>query len=186
MLQFALKHADGRVVKPTRLLINCLVVFALTALFGGNKARDLIVLDCGKGQKMNGWFTLAIFALIGCTGCETIKPSPGGRITEQQDQQLCGLLIASHRSSLESMFEIELYAVAYDTDDWHVALKSLNVPTSDSSTRATGVRFFHQQSLGWYKWKMPPTACVWSICYLEVGCLWTSDGGLMSICRKRP
>jgi hypothetical protein len=82
---------------------------------------------------MNRWFTLAILALIGCTGCEMIKPSPGGRITEQQDQQLCGLLIASHRSSLESMFEIELYAVAYDTDDWHIALKSLNVPTRDSS-----------------------------------------------------
>jgi len=82
---------------------------------------------------MNRWFTVAIFALFGCTGCEMIKPSPGGRITEQQDQQLCGFLIASHRSSLESMFEVELYAVAYDTDDWHIALKSLNVPTSDSS-----------------------------------------------------
>lgn len=31
------------------------------------------------------------------------------------------------------MFEVELYAVAYDTDDWHIALKSLDVPTSDSS-----------------------------------------------------
>jgi hypothetical protein len=82
---------------------------------------------------MNRSFTLAIFALFGCIGCEMIKPSPGRPITGQQDQPLCGLLIASHRSSLESMFEVELYAVAYDSDDWHIALKSLDVPTSDSS-----------------------------------------------------
>ena len=82
---------------------------------------------------MSWSFTLAIFALGGCIGCEMNKPSLGRRITEHQDQNLCGLLIASHRSSLESMFEVELYAVAYDTDDWHIALKSLDVPTSDSS-----------------------------------------------------
>jgi hypothetical protein len=40
---------------------------------------------------------------------------------------------ARSTSSLESIFEIELYAVGYDINDWNIALKSLNVPTSDSS-----------------------------------------------------
>ena len=52
-------------------------------------------------RTMNWSFTLAISALVVCIGCEMIKPSPGRRITEQQDQPQCGFLIASHRSSLE-------------------------------------------------------------------------------------
>jgi hypothetical protein len=42
--------------------------------------------------------------------------------------------MASHRSILEAMFERELYSVTYQ-DEWHSALKSLKVSTSDQSGR---------------------------------------------------
>ena len=81
---------------------------------------------------MNTWFTVVIFALLGAAGCEVTNHFPD-HIAEQQDKrQLCSLFIASHRSILESMFEVELYAVSYETDEWHGALKSLDVGTSDS------------------------------------------------------
>jgi hypothetical protein len=80
---------------------------------------------------MNRWFTVVILALFGGAGCEVTNRFPD-HITEQQDKrQLCSLLMASHRSILESMFEVELYVVSYKTDEWHDALKSLEVPTSD-------------------------------------------------------
>jgi len=82
---------------------------------------------------MSRWFTIVIFALLSGAGCEVTDHSPG-HITEQQDKrQLCSLLIASHRSILESMFEVELYAVSYENDEWHDALKSLEVAISDPS-----------------------------------------------------
>ena len=83
---------------------------------------------------MNRWFTVVICAaLLGCAGCEVTNYSPG-HITEPQDKrQLCSLLLAGHRSILESMFEVELYSVSDKTDEWHGALKSLEVATSDSN-----------------------------------------------------
>jgi hypothetical protein len=81
---------------------------------------------------MNRWFTVVILALFGGAGCEVTNRFPD-HITEQQDKrQLCSLLMASHRSILESMFEVELYTVSGETDEWHGALKSLEVVTSDS------------------------------------------------------
>jgi hypothetical protein len=81
---------------------------------------------------MNTWFAVVIFALLGGAGCEVTNRLPD-HVTEQQDKrQLCNLLIASHRSLLESMFEVELYTVSGETDEWHGALKSLEVVTSDS------------------------------------------------------
>jgi hypothetical protein len=77
-------------------------------------------------------FTVALFGLFGCACCEIANHAPG-HITEHEDKrQLCSLLIASHRSILESMFEVELYAVSDQIDEWHGALKSLDVPTRDS------------------------------------------------------
>jgi hypothetical protein len=53
-------------------------------------------------------------------------------ITDQPDKrQLCSLLVAGYRSNLESLFEAELYAGGLKTDQWHLALKSLEVATSD-------------------------------------------------------
>jgi len=39
-------------------------------------------------------------------------------------------MINAHRMALESVFESELYAVSYP-DNWHGALKGLNVATTD-------------------------------------------------------
>jgi len=84
---------------------------------------------------MNKWFTVVIFGLFGGAGCEVTNHYPG-HVTEQPDnRQLCSLLIAGHRSNLESMFEAELYVGSYKTDEWHDALKSLGIATSDSSGR---------------------------------------------------
>jgi hypothetical protein len=82
---------------------------------------------------MNRWFTVAILSFFTGVGCEVTNHYPA-HITEQPDKrQLCSLVIAGHRSQLESMFEVELYAESYKTDEWHGALKSLGVGTSDSS-----------------------------------------------------
>ena len=96
---------------------------------------------------MNRWFTVVIFALFGCAGCEVTNYSPG-HITEQRDKrQLCSLFIASHRSLLESMFEAELYTVSYKTDEWHGALKSLEVATSDPSGHPRNPRSVLQSTM---------------------------------------
>src|ERR1700732_2906350 len=85
---------------------------------------------------MNRLFTVVMFALFGCASCEVIR-DPASRITEQQEKpQLCTLLMASQRSILESMFEVELYSVNYRTDEWHGALKSIEVAITDASGRA--------------------------------------------------
>jgi hypothetical protein len=85
---------------------------------------------------MNKWFTVVIFGLFGGVACDVAHHYPD-RVTEQPDnRQLCSLLIAGHRSNLESMFEAELYAGSFKTDEWHDALKSIGVATSDSSGRS--------------------------------------------------
>jgi hypothetical protein len=82
---------------------------------------------------MNKWFTVVIFGLFGGAGCDVTNHYPDN-ITEQPDRrQLCSSLIAGHRSNLESMFEAELYFGSYKTDEWHDALKSLGLATSDSN-----------------------------------------------------
>ena len=82
---------------------------------------------------MNKWFTVVIFGLFGGMACDVTNHYTD-HVTEQPDnRQLCSLLIAGHRSNLESMFETELYAGSFKTDEWHDALKSLGVATSDSS-----------------------------------------------------
>jgi hypothetical protein len=82
---------------------------------------------------MNKWFTVVIFGLFGGVGCDVTNHHPD-HVTEQTDnRQLCSLLIAGHRSNLESMFEVELYAGSFKTDEWHDALKNLGVATSDSN-----------------------------------------------------
>ena len=82
---------------------------------------------------MNKWLTVVIFGLFGGVACDVTNHYPD-HVTEQPDnRQLCSLLIAGHRSNLESMFEAELYAGSFKTDEWHDALKSLGVATSDSS-----------------------------------------------------
>src|SRR5690348_318624 len=82
---------------------------------------------------MNKWFTVVIFGLFGGAGCDITNHYPD-HITEQPDRrQLCSLLIAGHRSNVESLFEAELYAESFKTDEWHDALKSLGLATSDSN-----------------------------------------------------
>jgi hypothetical protein len=82
---------------------------------------------------MNKWLTVVIFGLFGGVACDVTNHYPD-QITGQPDnRQLCTLLIAGHRSNLESMFEAELYAGSFNTDEWHDALKSLGVATRDSS-----------------------------------------------------
>src|ERR1700733_10976125 len=89
-----------------------------------------------KDQKMNRWFTVVVFALFSCAGCDLPNHFPD-QISDQQDKrQLCSLLIVSHRSILESMFEVELYAAGDETDQWHGALKSIEVATTDPSGHA--------------------------------------------------
>ena len=76
---------------------------------------------------------LCLLFLFTCSSCEVIRDPPSGG-TEQRDKpQLCTLLMASQRSILESMFEVELYSVNYRTDEWHAALKSIEVATTDAS-----------------------------------------------------
>ena len=82
---------------------------------------------------MNKWFSVVILGLFGGAGCDVANHYPD-HITEQPDKrQLCSSLIAGHRSNLESMFEAELYVGSYKTDEWHDALKSLGLATSDSN-----------------------------------------------------
>ena len=82
---------------------------------------------------MNKWFPVVIFGLFGGMGCE-VTNHYRDRIAEQPDnRQLCSLLLAGHRSNLESMFEAELYADSFKTDEWHDALKSLGVATNEPS-----------------------------------------------------
>jgi|ERR1700688_4624831 hypothetical protein len=82
---------------------------------------------------MNRLFTVIMFALFSCASCEVIRDPPGGSIEQRDKPQLCTLLMASQRSILESMFEVELYSVNYRTDEWHAALKSIEVVTTDAS-----------------------------------------------------
>jgi hypothetical protein len=82
---------------------------------------------------MNRLFTAVMFALFSCASCDVIRDPPNGNIQQQDKSQLCTLLMASQRSTLESMFEVELYSVNYRTDEWHAALKSIEVATTDAS-----------------------------------------------------
>ena len=85
---------------------------------------------------MNKWFTVVIFGLFAGVACD-VTNHYAAHVTEQPDKrQLCSSLIAGHRSNLESMFEAELYAGSFKTDEWHDALNSLGVATSDSSGHA--------------------------------------------------
>jgi hypothetical protein len=80
---------------------------------------------------MNKWFTVVIFGLFGGVACDVTNHYPD-HVTQQPDNlQLCNLLIGGHRSNLESMFETELYAGSFKTDEWHDALKSLGVALTD-------------------------------------------------------
>jgi hypothetical protein len=82
---------------------------------------------------MNRLLAVVLIGVCAFVGCEVTSESPG-LVTDQQNKgQLCSWIIASHRSTLESLFEAELYAADYKTDEWHDALKSLGVATSDPS-----------------------------------------------------
>jgi hypothetical protein len=82
---------------------------------------------------MDRLFPVVIFALFS-GGCGVTSKAPD-HITEQQvKRQICSSVIASHRPILEAMFERELYGVTYQ-DEWHEALKSLKIATSDLSGR---------------------------------------------------
>jgi len=82
---------------------------------------------------MNKWLTVVIFGLFGGVACDVTNHYPDHITGQPDNRQLCTLLIAGHRSNLESMFEAELYAGSFNTDEWHDALKSLGVATRDSS-----------------------------------------------------
>lgn len=82
---------------------------------------------------MDRLFPVIIFVLF-CAGCGVTSQTPDHTAEPQARNQLCSSLMASHRSILEAMFERELYSVTYQ-DEWHAALKSLKVPTSDHSGR---------------------------------------------------
>jgi len=57
------------------------------------------------------------------------------------------LAIAGHRSNLESMFDAELYAGSFKTDEWHDALKSLGLATSDSNRHPRNLSSVLQSTL---------------------------------------
>ena len=82
---------------------------------------------------MNRLFTAVILALFGCAGCRVTNHSPGLVNRQQDRRQLCDFFFASHRLILESLVEVELYTVKYETYEWHGALKSLEVSTQDAS-----------------------------------------------------
>jgi hypothetical protein len=82
---------------------------------------------------MNRLIAVLMFALFSCASCEVAGNSPKGMVEQQDKPQLCALLMASQRSILESMFEVELYSVNFRTDEWHEALKSIEVATTDPS-----------------------------------------------------
>jgi hypothetical protein len=82
---------------------------------------------------MNRLIPAVMFALFSCASCEVIRDSPTGMVEQQDKPRLCTLLMASQRSILESMFEVELYSVNFRTDEWHEALKSIEVATTDTS-----------------------------------------------------
>jgi hypothetical protein len=83
--------------------------------------------------EMDRLSAVIVFALFGA-GCGVTSQAPG-HVTEQPaKRQICSSLIASHRPILEAMFERELYGVTYE-DEWHGAVKSLRVATSDLSGR---------------------------------------------------
>jgi hypothetical protein len=82
---------------------------------------------------MDRLFSVVISALF-AAGCGVTSKAPD-HITEQQAKgHICSSVIASHRPILEAMFERELYGVTYQ-DEWHAALKSLKIATSDPSGR---------------------------------------------------
>src|SRR5579863_1289762 len=82
---------------------------------------------------MHRLFPVIFFALF-CAGCGVTSQTPDYNAEHHARNQLCSSLMASHRSILEAMFERELYSVTYQ-DEWHAALKSLKVSTSDHSGR---------------------------------------------------
>ena len=81
-------------------------------------------------NNMKPLFTVTVLAGLCCCGC-TSAIHEGDDFAEQPNkQQLCEWMINAHRTSLESAFESELYAVSYP-DNWHGALKGLNISTTD-------------------------------------------------------
>ena len=76
-------------------------------------------------------FAAVILALFGAA-CGVTSRASVHTAEQQAKGQLCNSLIATHRSILEAMFESELYTVPYQ-DEWHGALKSLKVATTDPS-----------------------------------------------------
>jgi len=82
---------------------------------------------------MERLFPIVIFALC-CAGCGVTSQAPDHITGQPAKGQICSSLMASRRSILEAMFERELYSVTYQ-DEWHAALKSLKVSTSDLSGR---------------------------------------------------
>jgi hypothetical protein len=85
-------------------------------------------------------------ALIVCAGCQLAR-RPDLAIQEPDKRQLCRSFLASHRSTLESMFEKELYATAYGTDEWHQALNELEVATRGAGGHAPDPRTVMQSAL---------------------------------------
>jgi len=75
---------------------------------------------------------LAVTVLAGlcCCGCTSAIHAGDDFSDQPNKQQLCDWMINAHRMALESVFESELYAVSYP-DNWHGALKGLNVATTD-------------------------------------------------------
>jgi hypothetical protein len=75
---------------------------------------------------------LAVTVLAGlcCCGCTSTIHAGDDFSDQPNKRQLCDWMINAHRMALESVFESELYAVSYP-DNWHGALKGLNVATTD-------------------------------------------------------
>ena len=81
---------------------------------------------------MNRLLTVVMLALF-CAGCDVLRDPPSPIVEAVDKPQLCSMLMASRRSTLEPMFEVELYSANYATDEWHGALKSIDVATTDPS-----------------------------------------------------
>ena len=83
---------------------------------------------------MKPLFAISVLAGFGCCGCSSAIHARDEFADQPNRQQLCEWMINAHRMALESVFESELYAISY-LDNWHGALKGLDVATSDREGR---------------------------------------------------
>ena len=84
-----------------------------------------------RDQNMRPLFAFSLLAGLCCCSCTSSIHAREDFASQPTRQQLCEWMISSHRIALESAFESELYGISYP-NEWHGALKVLDVTTTDS------------------------------------------------------